>query len=232
MQKILDGYGAGVQVTQVQLQKVDPPAQVIDAFRDVQAARADQERLQNEAKPTPTASSPKRAARPSASSRRRKAIATRWWPRPRARPTASLKVYRAIQERARRDPPAHLPRDHGEGARRHRQGDRGREGRIRRGAVSAAVGVHQPGPAGRPPRRASNEPHRSHRRPDHPRHRRGRGLSHAVHRRPDPAGAGARIRQAEARDQRTLGSTTRSRSSRTSSTSTSASSTSTPRRRR
>ena len=27
MQKILDSYGAGVQVTQVQLQKVDPPAQ-------------------------------------------------------------------------------------------------------------------------------------------------------------------------------------------------------------
>lgn len=49
MQKTLDAYGAGVQVTQVQLQKVDPPAQVIDAFRDVQAARADQERLQNEA---------------------------------------------------------------------------------------------------------------------------------------------------------------------------------------
>src|SRR6478752_3177689 len=37
MQKTLDSYGAGVQVTQVQLQKVDPPAQVIDAFRDVQA---------------------------------------------------------------------------------------------------------------------------------------------------------------------------------------------------
>jgi modulator of FtsH protease HflK len=49
MQKTLDGYGAGVLITQVQLQKVDPPAQVIDAFRDVQAARADQERLQNEA---------------------------------------------------------------------------------------------------------------------------------------------------------------------------------------
>ena len=39
MQKVLDSYGAGVQVTQVQLQKVDPPAQVIDAFRDVQADR-------------------------------------------------------------------------------------------------------------------------------------------------------------------------------------------------
>ncbi|HEY7688466.1 MAG TPA: FtsH protease activity modulator HflK, partial [Dongiaceae bacterium] len=50
MQRTLDFYGAGVQITQVQLQKVDPPAQVIDAFRDVQAARADQERLQNEAR--------------------------------------------------------------------------------------------------------------------------------------------------------------------------------------
>lgn len=49
MQKTLDEYGAGILVTQVQLQKVDPPAQVIDAFRDVQAAKADQERLQNEA---------------------------------------------------------------------------------------------------------------------------------------------------------------------------------------
>ena len=49
MQTTLDKYGAGVQVTQVQLLKVDPPAEVIDAFRDVQAARADQERIQNQA---------------------------------------------------------------------------------------------------------------------------------------------------------------------------------------
>ncbi|MDO8534787.1 MAG: FtsH protease activity modulator HflK [Xanthobacteraceae bacterium] len=49
MQKTLDEYQAGVQITQVQLQKVDPPAQVIDSFRDVQAARADAERVQNEA---------------------------------------------------------------------------------------------------------------------------------------------------------------------------------------
>ncbi|MEA2905779.1 MAG: modulator of FtsH protease HflK [Alphaproteobacteria bacterium] len=49
MQKVLDSYGAGVLITQVQLQKVDPPSQVIDAFRDVQAARADLERAQNEA---------------------------------------------------------------------------------------------------------------------------------------------------------------------------------------
>src|SRR5438477_1247532 len=49
MQTTLDHYNAGVQVTQVQLQKVDPPSQVIDSFRDVQAARADLERAQNEA---------------------------------------------------------------------------------------------------------------------------------------------------------------------------------------
>jgi membrane protease subunit HflK len=49
MQKTLDSYGSGVQITQVQMQKVDPPAQVIDAFRDVQAAQADLQRLQNEA---------------------------------------------------------------------------------------------------------------------------------------------------------------------------------------
>jgi membrane protease subunit HflK len=49
MQKTLDEYRAGVEITQVQLQKVDPPSEVIAAFRDVQAARADEQRLQNEA---------------------------------------------------------------------------------------------------------------------------------------------------------------------------------------
>jgi membrane protease subunit HflK len=49
MQRVLDAYSAGVQVTQVQLQKVDPPTQVIDSLRDVQAARIDAERVQNEA---------------------------------------------------------------------------------------------------------------------------------------------------------------------------------------
>jgi modulator of FtsH protease HflK len=49
MQRTLDHYGAGILIQQVQLQKVDPPSQVIDAFRDVQAARADLERAINEA---------------------------------------------------------------------------------------------------------------------------------------------------------------------------------------
>lgn len=49
MQKTLDGYRAGVAITQVKMQKADTPAEVIDAYRDVQAARADQERMRNEA---------------------------------------------------------------------------------------------------------------------------------------------------------------------------------------
>jgi len=48
-QQILDEYAAGILVNQVQLQKVDPPSEVIDAFRDVQRAQADRERAQNEA---------------------------------------------------------------------------------------------------------------------------------------------------------------------------------------
>ena len=48
-QAILDQYKAGVEVTQVQLQRVDPPAAVIDSFRDVQRANTDAERVRNEA---------------------------------------------------------------------------------------------------------------------------------------------------------------------------------------
>ncbi len=49
MQKTLDEYGAGIVVTNVNMQKADPPGDVLAAYRDVQAARADQERLRNEA---------------------------------------------------------------------------------------------------------------------------------------------------------------------------------------
>ena len=49
MQTTLDSYKAGVTITRILLRKVDPPSQVIDAFRDVQAARADQEKKRNEA---------------------------------------------------------------------------------------------------------------------------------------------------------------------------------------
>lgn len=48
-QAILDDYGTGVQLSQVQLLRVDPPAEVIDSFRDVQRANTEAERMVNEA---------------------------------------------------------------------------------------------------------------------------------------------------------------------------------------
>jgi membrane protease subunit HflK len=49
IQTTLDDYGAGIDITQVKMQKVDPPNSVIESFRDVQAAEADRERAVNEA---------------------------------------------------------------------------------------------------------------------------------------------------------------------------------------
>jgi membrane protease subunit HflK len=49
LQRMLNEYEAGIEITQVQLQDVLPPAAVIDAFDDVQRARQDLDRLRNEA---------------------------------------------------------------------------------------------------------------------------------------------------------------------------------------
>ncbi len=49
LQDILDFYESGVLIQSIQLQSVDPPDQVIDAFDEVQRARQDKEKLVNEA---------------------------------------------------------------------------------------------------------------------------------------------------------------------------------------
>ena len=49
LQDILDSYESGVLIQSIQLQSIDPPDQVIDAFDEVQRARQDKERLVNEA---------------------------------------------------------------------------------------------------------------------------------------------------------------------------------------
>ncbi len=48
-QVILDGYGAGVELTSVSLEGVEPPQDVKEAFNDVTAAREDGQRTINEA---------------------------------------------------------------------------------------------------------------------------------------------------------------------------------------
>lgn len=49
MQRTLNLYKAGIVIAEVNMQKVDPPAEVIASFSDVQTARLDQERARNEA---------------------------------------------------------------------------------------------------------------------------------------------------------------------------------------
>ena len=49
LQKTLDSYNAGILIQNVQISRIDPPAEVMDSFLDVQAARSDAERAQNEA---------------------------------------------------------------------------------------------------------------------------------------------------------------------------------------
>lgn len=49
LQTTLDRYDSGIQVAAVQLQKVDPPNPVVDAFNDVQRARSELEQQRNEA---------------------------------------------------------------------------------------------------------------------------------------------------------------------------------------
>ncbi len=130
MQKTLDHYGAGIFVQQVQLQKVDPPAQVIDAFRDVQAARADLERAQNEAQTYANRVVPEARGKRGAdhAGRRSLQVADRGGSH---RPDlALLEDLRAVQEGARRHPRAHVSGDHGARARRLQQDHRGfRSGR-------------------------------------------------------------------------------------------------------
>lgn len=49
LQKLLDEYNTGVEIVQVNLQNVEPPFPVIDSFRDVERAQADQQKSVNEA---------------------------------------------------------------------------------------------------------------------------------------------------------------------------------------
>ena len=49
VQKILNSYKSGVEITSLKLLKAEPPVEVIDAFRDVQTAKTDKEREINRA---------------------------------------------------------------------------------------------------------------------------------------------------------------------------------------
>jgi len=131
LQKTLDEYGAGIEITEVKLQKVDPPAQVLDAFRDVQAARADQERLRNQAETYRQHGHPARPRRGGKDHAGGRSLsrADRGGSGRRCE-ALHLDLYR-VQEGAGCDAPPHLSRNHAGRAWRREQ-DRGDERRRRR----------------------------------------------------------------------------------------------------
>ena len=49
LQRVLDEFESGISIVRVKLQKADPPREVVDAFNEVQRAKADMERFKNEA---------------------------------------------------------------------------------------------------------------------------------------------------------------------------------------
>lgn len=50
MQQLLDAYRAGVAIQGIEIEKADPPAKVIDAFKDVSAAQQDANAMRNRAR--------------------------------------------------------------------------------------------------------------------------------------------------------------------------------------
>jgi len=98
LQSLLDAEHAGIEITEVQLLRVEPPLAVIDAFNDVQRARATKPR------PTPTTSCRAPAATPNASARTPRATRPRSSIWRRARPTPFSPSMRAMK-RPSRSPP-------------------------------------------------------------------------------------------------------------------------------
>jgi len=135
MQKVLNGYKAGILVLQVQLQSVDPPEQVIAAFKDVTAAQQDQNRLRNEAEAYANRVVPRPGARPRRLFRRRKATGFKPSPRQPVRFPASTKSTSNIRK-PRRDARKTLSRDHGTSTERHGQDHSRSEQRAKPGGRS------------------------------------------------------------------------------------------------
>ena len=123
MQKTLDYYGAGITVQQVQLQKVDPPTQVIELFPR-RAGGTLRSRTRSERSPDLCQSRRAGGARPCRQNSSGCGSLSRANRGRGDRPDLALPAsLRSIQEGARRDARAHVSRDHGTHSRRYRQDD-------------------------------------------------------------------------------------------------------------
>ena len=101
VQQILTHYSTGIEITQVQLQRVDPPPAVIESFRDVQRANTDAERVRNEAEAycrRHRAARPRRRRRHRFRRPRRQAGGYRAGDRPGAAFDSVFKAYQAAKD--------------------------------------------------------------------------------------------------------------------------------------
>ncbi len=142
VQSTLDSYNSGINVVRVNFDKADPPREVIDSFREVQAAQQERDRLEKEADAYAnrvTAGARGESAQPDGRGRSLQGAGGEQ--RQRRGEPLSVGLYR-ICEGAGRDAPPYVPGDDGAGVRRHEQGDPRRRvgwrGRSGRGAIPAA----------------------------------------------------------------------------------------------
>ena len=160
IQATLDEYGSGVNIVRVNFDKADPPQEVIDAFREVQAARQERSTLQNRA--DAYANQTLAAARGNAAQTLQEAEGYRAQVVNAAQGEASrfTAVLAGVRQGARGDAQAALSRDDGERARRradvparhavgHGAGPRALP------AAERAAPAARAGAAGPDPRRAS-----------------------------------------------------------------------------
>ena len=134
LQEILNTYNAGIEITQLQLHKVDPPAPVIDAFRDVQRALADRERLRNEAESYRNDIVPRARGDAVRIEQEAEAYRQQITARSRRRRAFPLGLQR-LQGGAGRDAPTPLPRNDGRDPEEQQQGHPRQIGRGRNGVL-------------------------------------------------------------------------------------------------
>lgn len=86
LQKVLDEFGSGIEIVRVKLQKADPPKQVVDAFNEVQRAKADMERFKTRPKPIATKFCPRLAAKPPSACKTLRPTKKPWLTKPKVTP--------------------------------------------------------------------------------------------------------------------------------------------------
>ena len=122
LQRILDEYGLGVRISNIQLLRVDPPQEVIAAFRDVQAARADKEKSINEANTYRNQVLPRAKGEAESIIQRGEAYKAEIVARAERRRPALRSGLRAVGQGQGHHDRAPLPRHHGGGAAQREQG--------------------------------------------------------------------------------------------------------------